>query len=476
LVDLPPGGTRSARPLWTSNDIAKATGGRIAGGEFAATGVSIDSRDIGRGDLFVALTGARDGHDFAPLAFAAGAAGVLASREVDGPRVVVEDTFAALQALATAARDRAAGAVRGAVTGSVGKTTVTQLVRAGLDALGHGHGSVKSYNNHLGVPLTLARMPADTRGAIFEIGMNHALEILPLSQMVCPHAVAITTVEAVHVENFADGEAGVARAKAEIFAGLEPDGVAILNADNRWFDLLRAAALEKGARIVAFGAGSDVEGRVVDFRPDAIGATVSALVDGRAVVFPVSQSARHWGPMSVCALLMLRALRVDLDTAVMAISNFQPLPGRGAVRRVNCRGGEFILVDESYNASPVSVAAAVAALGARPAEGRRIAVLTDMLELGAQSRTRHAELAGAVEDAKIDAVFCAGPLMASLYAALPASRRGAHAMSVEDLYPNLAREIGPGDVVMIKGSHDSRASWIVDRLVTSADQTKLEGR
>ena len=253
-----------ADPLWTSVEISKATGGVLHGAPFEASGVTFDSREAGPGDLFVALTGVRDGHDFAAAAFDQGAAGAVASKEVGGPHVHVSDTLAALERLGAAARDRCAGR-RGAVTGSVGKTSVTQAVKAGLALAGRSHGSVKSYNNHIGVPLTLARMPRDTQRAVFEIGMNHAGEIEPLSRLVQPHAVVITNVGPVHTENFADGEAGVARAKAEIFAGLRRGGIAILNADNRWYGLLKEEAERRGAEVVSFGSSdaADANAEVV---------------------------------------------------------------------------------------------------------------------------------------------------------------------------------------------------------------------
>jgi UDP-N-acetylmuramoyl-tripeptide--D-alanyl-D-alanine ligase len=456
----------AARPLWTSEEIAAATHGRMEGPAFVAAGVSIDSRDLAPGDLFVALAGARDGHDFVPAALARGAAGSLTIRPVEGSAIVVADTLEGLRRLGEAARSRARRARRGAVTGSVGKTSVTQAIRAGIDRAGGAHGSAKSYNNHIGVPLTLARMPAATERAVFEIGMNHEGEITPLSLLVRPHAVAITNVEAVHLENFADGEAGVARAKAEILDGLEPGGVAILNADNRWFDTLRAEARRRGARVRAFGRAKGADAQLIRFAPAPGGASVEARIDDTRVEFPVRQSAPHWGPMSLCALLMMRALNVDLETGIAALGDFASLPGRGAERALSGPRGRFTLIDESYNASPVSVAAALANLGARSASGRRIAALTDMLELGPDSARRHAELAQAVEAATVDLVFCAGPLMKSLFEALPPARRGAWAATAEELLPALVEALGPGDVVMIKGSHASRASALVAGLVS----------
>ena len=462
-------------PLWTSAELVAATGGRLLGEGFQATGVGIDSRACVPGELFVALAGARDGHDFIAAARAGGAVGALTTRQADAPCVIVDDTLVGLRRIGEAARTRASKARRGAVTGAVGKTSVSQLVRAGLDLAGAAHGSVKSYNNHIGVPLTLARMPAATRRAIFEIGMNHADEISPLSRLVRPHAVAITTVEAVHVENFADGEAGVARAKAEILDGLEPGGLAILNADNRWFDVLKAEARRRGAKVRAFGRAKGAEAQLMRFAPAPGGASVEARIDDKRVEFPIRQSAAHWGPMSLCALLMMRALDVDLDVALTALAAFEPLEGRGAARPLTGPKGSYLLVDESYNASPVSVAAALAALGARPAAGRRIAALTDMLELGSESAERHIGLARDVQAAGLDLVYCAGPLMRGLYDALPPARRGGWAPTAEEMFGDLAAALGPGDVVMVKGSHASKAALLVERLTALDDETR-EGR
>jgi UDP-N-acetylmuramoyl-tripeptide--D-alanyl-D-alanine ligase len=452
-----------ADPLWTSDEIAAATGGR-ASGAFSATGVSIDTRTIEAGDLFIALGGARDGHEFLDQAFANGASAAVVSKHVYGPAVEVEDTFKALEQLGEAARIRAPQARRGAVTGSVGKTSVTQAVRAGLMLAGRGHSSVKSYNNHIGVPLTLARMPRDTDRAVFEIGMNHADEIAPLSRMVRPHAVVITTVGPVHTENFPDGEAGVARAKAEIFAGLEPGGVAILNADNAWFDFLAGEAKAAGAKILTFGAGEACDARLIDFQPQPGYAVVQARLHGKAMDFPILQTGFHWGPNSMATLLMLEALGVDLDASLGALGSFEPLAGRGAEREIQIAGGAFVLIDESYNANPVSMAAAIASLGARTIKGRRIVALTDMLELGPQASQFHAGLAQPLEEAQVDLVFCAGPLMKSLWDALPPTRRGGYAETAEALAPQVVRAAEPGDVVMVKGSNGSKAGAVTAAL------------
>jgi UDP-N-acetylmuramoyl-tripeptide--D-alanyl-D-alanine ligase len=451
-------------PLWSSGEIAAATGGKLAGDAFAVSGVSIDTRTLEPGDLFVALGGVRDGHEFAPQALAKGAVAVLASREVAGPAVMVDDTLEALEHLGAAARHRAGKARRGAVTGSVGKTSVTQAVMAGLKLAGRAHSSVKSYNNHIGVPLTLARMPRDTERAVFEIGMNHADEIRPLSRMVRPHAALVTTVGPVHTENFPDGEAGVARAKAEIFEGLEPGGVAVLNADNRWFDVLKAEAETAGAQVRTFGAGEGCDARLIDFQGAGGHAVVQARLHGRSLDFPILQTGQHWGLNSMAVLLMLEALDVDLGDSLAALGSFEPLEGRGAERQVRLPAGAFTLIDESYNANPISMASAIATLGARQAPGRRIVALTDMLELGPEERSFHAALAQPLEAARVDLVFCAGPLMKSLWDALPSTRRGAYAESAAELSPLVARAAEPGDVVMVKGSNGSRAGAVAQAL------------
>jgi len=448
--------------LWTADEIAKATGGKVAG-DFAVTGISIDTRTVEAGDLFVPLVGARDGHDFIPQAVAAGATGVLAAKAVDAPAVMVEDTFKALEALGVAARERAPQCRRGAVTGSVGKTSVTRAVEAGLRLAGKAHASVKSYNNHIGVPLTLARMPRDTERAVFEVGMNHADEITPLSQFVRPHAVAITTVGPVHLENFPNEE-GVARAKAEIFAGLQPGGVAVLNADNRWFELLKAEAGKAGATVWSFGEAAGATARLTHFAVEGEGATVSVELRGEAVSFPIRQTGVHWGPNSLCVLLMLEALDVPRETALAALAAFAPIEGRGAEKTVRIDGGVFTLVDESYNANPVSMQAALKTLGARKVAGRRVAVLTDMLELGEGSAAFHAELAGPIARANVDVVFLAGVHMKSLWEALPPTRRGGYAEVTEKLTAQLAGAIQPGDVVMVKGSNGSRAGVLAGAL------------
>jgi UDP-N-acetylmuramoyl-tripeptide--D-alanyl-D-alanine ligase len=446
-------------PLWTADEIIAATGGRLSAASFTATGVSIDTRTLEAGDLFVALGGVRDGHEFVAPAMAKGAAGALVSQPVDAPSIMVEDTLAALERLGLAARDRCS-ARRCAVTGSVGKTSVTQAIRAGLMLAGRAHSSVKSYNNHIGVPLTLARMPRDTERAVFEIGMNHADEIRALVKMVAPEVAVITTVGPVHTENFPDGETGVARAKAEIFFGLKPGGLAILNGDNRWFDLLYGEAKAAGARIATFGSGQGCEARLLAFALEGKGARVTAELHGKNIDFPILQTGEHWGLNCMAVLLALEAMEVDLATALAALAHFEPLAGRGAERQV----GGFLLIDESYNANPISMAAAIRSLGVRPVKGRRIVALTDMLELGADAERFHAGLAKEVEAAGVDLAFAAGPLMKSFWDALPPTRRGGYAETADALAPLVAQAVEPGDVVMVKGSNGSRAGAVAAAL------------
>jgi UDP-N-acetylmuramoyl-tripeptide--D-alanyl-D-alanine ligase len=283
--------------------------------------------------------------------------------------------------------------------------------------------------------------------------------------MVAPEAIVITAVGSAHVENFPDGESGVARAKAEIFAGLQPGGTAVLNADDRWFDVLRAEAAKAGARVLTFGSGDEVDAELLAFAPEAEGSRVTARLGGATFVFPIRQSGRHWGLNSLAALLMLGELGVNRQTSLAALAAFEPLEGRGAARQVQLPGGAFILIDESYNANPLSVTAALRTLGSRPVRGRRIVALTDMLELGPETENLHAGLAEPIEAARVDLVFCAGPLMENLWRALPPTRRGGYARTAVELEPQLLRAVEPGDVVMVKGSRDSKAQALAKALM-----------
>ena len=454
-------------PLWTSAEIEAATGGKLTGPSFETAGVTYNSREIAPGDLFLALKGARDGHDFVAAAFAAGAVGAITEHPVEGgPSVVVADTLRALEALGVASRERSPHVRRGAVTGSVGKPSVTQAIKAGLDLAGPAHASIKSYNNHIGVPLTLARMPRTVQRAVFEIGMNAPGEIAPLSKMVRPHAACVTTVGPVHIEAFADGEAGVAREKASIFEGLAPNGVAVLNGDVDFATVLDAAARKAGARRVTFGADSGHDARLLDFQPGPEGARVRAELFGKPVDFTLRQSGFHWGFNSLCVLLMLDALDVPLESGLAALADFEPLAGRGQTTVVQAPGGAFTLIDESYNANPLSMAAGFRSLGAKPVtlEARRIVVLTDMLELGEQSRALHEGLRSPIVAADLDLVHTAGPEMKRLHDVLPPERRGLWRETAAELAAEAAQLVAPGDIVMVKGSNGSKASLVARAL------------
>ena len=462
-------------PLWTFTELAEATGGTFIGagdgGPTEASGITFDSRALQTGDIFLALQGARDGHDFVPAAFQSGAVVAITRRPVaGGPCLLVPDVLRGLEDLAVFARNRAAGAKRGAVTGSVGKTSVTQMVMQGLKRAGRAHSAIKSFNNHIGVPLTLSRMPADTERAVFEIGMNHADEITPLSEFVAPHAVAITTVGAVHTENFPDGEAGVAAAKAEIFDGLLPGGLAILNADNQWFDFLAQRARGAGALVAAFGEGGGNDAQLVSHLVNGDRAQIEGRLHGRTLNFTLAHTGRHQALNAMASLLMLEALDVDLDTAIAALEGFEALDGRGKVVTKAFKGGEIVIIDESYNANPVSMTATLNSLGARAraAGSRKIAVLTDMLELGPDERDLHAGLAPVIEGLDIDRVYAAGPLMKSLWDALPERLKGGYAGSAAELNGPLQEDLQSGDVVMIKGSNGSKAGLIAKALIATA--------
>jgi UDP-N-acetylmuramoyl-tripeptide--D-alanyl-D-alanine ligase len=457
--------------LWTARDAALATGAVPApGANWTANGVSIDTRAVARDDLFVALKGPRfDGHDFVGTALANGAAAVMVDRPMPGADptrlLAVPDTLAGLEALAIAARARSAARIV-AVTGSVGKTGTKEALATLLGAQGITHASSGNLNNQIGMPLSLARMPAAAAFGVFEIGMNHAGEIAPLSAMLRPHVVIITNVEAVHLEYFADVEA-IADAKAEIFAGLEPDGVAILNCDNPQFTRLFAKAQSCGiGRVWSFGEAADAEGRLDSVVLDPSGSTVTATILGQAVRFRLPLPGRHQVQNALAVLLAVAAVGGDVAIAAGALEGLNPVKGRGVISEIEVAGGTFKIIDETYNASPAAVRATIAVLGmTQPASGgRRIVALGDMLELGEGGPAAHAGLADALIAAEIDRVFTAGPLMRHLQDAVPASMKGGHAADSAALGPLVAASAAPGDIVLVKGSAGSRMGAVVTAL------------
>jgi len=461
--------------LWNAGAAAAATEGDAVG-EWQATGVSIDTRSLMPGDLFVAIKGvASDGHDHAREALAKGAAGVVVRRgftdiPADAPGVRVDDTTQALEGLGRAARDRSRARIC-AVTGSVGKTGSKDALAMILARKGEVHASKGNLNNHWGLPLSLARMPIEATSAVFEMGMNHPGEIRPLSQMARPHVALITTVELVHSEYFRSVEE-IADAKAEIFDGLVAGGTAVLNRDNPMFDRLSAAARNAGAgQVISFGLHDAADVRATETRPDALGTGVLADVAGTALRYRVGVPGRHWVLNTLGVLAAAMAMGADPVMAAAMLARLAPPKGRGNRLAIPFAGGELTLIDESYNASPVAVTAAIEVLGmSEPAKGgRRIAVLGDMLELGDASDDLHRALAAPLAQRHIDAVFTAGPGMGRLFDDLPREMRGGHAETSDKLAPLVASAVRPGDVILVKGSFGSRMGVVVDALTALAD-------
>jgi UDP-N-acetylmuramoyl-tripeptide--D-alanyl-D-alanine ligase len=457
--------------LWTAAEAARATGGNPQG-DWQASGVSIDSRTLAPGDLFIALVGPKfDGHNYVADALAKGAAAAMVARvpegvSADARLLVVRDTMAALEDLGRAARARSQAAIVG-VTGSVGKTGTKEALRRAFERQGTAFASAGSLNNQWGVPLSLARMPRDTGYGVFEMGMNHPGEIDALSRIVRPHVAVITTVEPAHLGFFASVEA-IADAKAEIFVGIEPRGAAVLNRDNAHFARLADAARTRGiTRILSFGNHPDAMVKLIDSHLYATASAVTASVMGEIVDYCIAIPGRHWVMNSLAVLAAVRAVGGDVGAAAGAMSSLTPLDGRGRRHRIVVGGGTLELIDESYNASPASMRAAFSVLGASDPrrDGRRIAVLGDMLELGDDSARLHAELAQPLIDAGVNLVFTVGRDMRVLYDALPKRMRGGHAASSAEMAEIVVRRLRAGDVVSVKGSFGSRMAEIVKRVL-----------
>ena len=464
----------STAMLWKMDALTAAVSATLQGVLPAGiTGLSIDSRTVVAGEAFFAIQGEnRDGHAFVEAALARGAAlAVVASGKRtafagDAPLLLVDDVLAALYDLARAARARSKARIV-AVTGSVGKTGTKEALRLALSRSGQTHASAASYNNHWGVPLSLARMAASTRFGVFEIGMNHADEITPLTALVRPHVAIVTTVEPVHLEYFGTLEA-IADAKAEIFSGLESDGTAVLNRDNSQFVRLQDAARKTGARIVSFGEHPQADARLLrcSLREDC--STVNAMIFKDEVTYKVGAPGRHLVLNSLAVLAAMSLAGADLALAALAMAELQAPVGRGARAPLTLpNGGSALLIDESYNANPASMRAALSVLGHAPLgkRGRRIAVLGDMLELGDEGAAMHRGLLDPIVDAGVDIVFCAGPLMQKLWESMPAHLQGGYAPTAPELEPGVRGVIRDGDAVMIKGSLGSRMGPIVKSLL-----------
>ncbi|WP_338466446.1 UDP-N-acetylmuramoyl-tripeptide--D-alanyl-D-alanine ligase [Novosphingobium sp. ZN18A2] len=452
--------------LWTSAEIAEATGG-AASCDFQVSGIEIDSREVREGDLFFALKGENsDGHRFLAGAFGNGAQAAIVDRKIEQPHVLVGDTFEALQALGCAARARAAAHVIG-VTGSAGKTGVKEALFAALDrgSRGRAHRSLKSYNNHVGVPLSLARMPSRTKFGVFEMGMNHPGELAELTRLVRPHVAIVTTIAPAHI-GFFSGEEEIADAKGEIFEGLEPGGTAIVPADSPHFERLRAKAARHAGRVIGFGLSRTADVRVLDAVPAPGGGTlVTADLGGQRVCYTVAQEGAHWVANSLAVMAAVQAVGGDLGAAGLALAEMEGLAGRGARHTVEAEGGDgsgtALLIDESYNANPASMRATILQLGATPAR-RRIVVLGAMKELGAQEERYHAGLAEPLIEAGIDRAILVGDEMAALAGALGKRAGDSLAAAIEvDHVESTAKAaeclaekpIAGGDAVLVKGSN-----------------------
>ncbi|PKP91270.1 MAG: UDP-N-acetylmuramoylalanyl-D-glutamyl-2, 6-diaminopimelate--D-alanyl-D-alanine ligase [Alphaproteobacteria bacterium HGW-Alphaproteobacteria-16] len=451
--------------LWTSAEIAAATGG-TASADFAVEHVAFDSREVGPDALFLALTGeTTDGHRFLDQAFASGASGAVVSVETPHPHVLTNDTTVALENLARASRKRMSGVVIG-VTGSVGKTGTKEALFACLDRIDPGcaHRSVKSYNNHTGVPLSLARMPRDVRFGVFEMGMNHAGELVALTHIVRPHIALVTTIAPAHTEFF-DSEEAIADAKGEIFQGLEPGGTAIVPFDSPHRDRLIAAAQPHADRIVTFGLGEGADVRAVEILPNQPGGTYVTAQIGpdRTLGFTLSQPGEHWVANAMAVLAAVDAAGGDLEIAGLALAELDGLAGRGARTQVPVAGGSALLIDESYNANPASMRATLAVL-AQARATRRIAVLGEMRELGDQSAEFHADLAGPIRDAGVEALLLVGEGMAPLASALEGQVDLVHVPDAEAARDRIETMLRPGDAVLIKGSNGVGLSRVVAAL------------
>jgi UDP-N-acetylmuramoyl-tripeptide--D-alanyl-D-alanine ligase len=458
--------------LWTLDAMTAAMDAERSGPLPAdVSGISIDSRTLAKGDAFFAIQGeSRDGHDFVDNALKAGAGLVVVAsgqreRFAHAPLLIVPDVLEALRELARVARARTHAQVI-AVTGSVGKTGTKEALRLALSANGETHASVASYNNHWGVPLSLARCPASAKYAVFEIGMNHAGEITPLTKLVRPCVAIVTSIEPVHLEYFGSLEK-IADAKAEIFIGVEAGGAVVLNRDNVQYARLATAAKAAGIeRIVSFGERDDADARLLrlSLHPDC--STVEAHILGQPVTYKLGAPGRHLVLNSLAVLAAISLVGADLALSALALNNLKPASGRGARTVLSVPGGNALLIDESYNANPASMQAAIALLGQAPIgkRGRRVAVLGDMLELGASGAELHRALAGAIEAAGIDLVFCSGPLMHALWEALPSRVRGGYAETAAGLEPAVLGAIRAGDAVMVKGSLGSKMGPIVRAL------------
>lgn len=457
--------------LWTTAEIITATHG-MSTGVWSASSVSIDTRTMQPGALFVALPGAKvDGHEHVASALANGAAGALVSKPVAGVDaarlIVVKDVEKALQQLGHAARSRSRAKFIG-VTGSVGKTGAKEMLAAALAPVGKVYATKGNLNNHLGVPLNLANLPADTDYAVLEMGMNHAGEISPLSHMVRPHVSLITTVDAVHIEHFPSVEA-IADEKAAIFDGMAGHGVAVLNSDNAHFERLKKHAQAKGMdRILSFGTGKNALCRMMQYATDDTHSVIEAMIAGTSMSYRIGTIGKHWALMSVAVLGVVDALSADIAKSAAALEQFSEPKGRGQIRKLSLKGGNLRLIDDAYNASPISMKGAIEKVAemrdASPLAVRTVVVLGDMLELGEQAEDLHVGLVPTLVNNQMDLVFAAGTFMEKMYQALPEGMRGAYTRTSRELAPMVVEALRMNDLVLVKGSRGSRMDVVVDAI------------
>ena len=465
--------------IWSSRDAVKATGGKCAG-EWNATGLSIDTRTIQKGDLFVALTGENgDGHDYVVKAIEGGAVAAIVTRSVEGVEdsqlLIVEDTLQAMEDLGRASRARSAAKIIG-VTGSVGKTGTKEMLATAFCAQGQTHASIKSYNNHWGVPLSLSSMHAGTDYGVFEMGMNHPNEITPLTKMVKPDIAIITTIAPVHIEHFEEGLEGIINAKAEIFDGVVDGGSVVLNHEHESFETLKEKAEDRELKVYSFGEHEAASAKITNCLEAANGSRVSADILGEEVQFSLQIAGRHIVCNALAVLLAVKLAGADVQKAAQALAKQEPIIGRGKRELIESgdKANPITLIDESYNASPLAMNAAfkVLALVDPGRGGRRIAVLGDMLELGKDSGKMHAELALPLKAANVDLVYTCGKHMKKLYENLPANQRGEHQDTSKDLAQIVPDVLIPGDVVMVKGSLGSKMGLVVEALRALPEKLK----
>lgn len=465
--------------IWTAKEAIAATQGE-GKGSWSATGISIDTRTLQEGDLFVALKGENgDGHAFVKSAIEKGAVAAVVSKEIEGisqdKLLIVADTLKAMEALGKASRERSGAKVIG-ITGSVGKTGTKEMLATAFGVQGQTQASIKSYNNHWGVPLSLASMHAGTDYGIFEMGMNHPGEISPLTKMVKPDIAIITTIAPVHIEHFDNGIDGIVSAKAEIFEGVATGGVAILNRDSEHFDALKEKAESKKLQVYSFGEHEKADARMLDCLEAANGTRTKAIIDGEEVQYNLQIAGRHIACNALAVLLAVKLTGGDIQKAAGAIARQEPIIGRGKRELIEIYEKEnpITLIDESYNASPLAMSAAfkVLALIDPGRGGRRIAVLGDMLELGPDSGKMHADLALPLKAANVDLVYTCGKHMKKLYEQLPANQRGEHKETSKELAQIVPEVLIPGDVVMVKGSLGSKMGLVVEAMRALPDKLK----